>query len=733
MFNTMRMGTKVLAGFGAAVVIALVVGGAGYTSAANISKELDDVANADFPGAQALAKIDEAQTATARNVNALFIERADRAMREKSFADLRAAFQRMDEGWSAYEGLPRSDEATAVWRAMATPWGEWRRAMESTQAALERRERLLERGVTGSELTTVQEECWEAFTQARGRFDAATSAISKVHEQTAKDVASGKAQAEAAVRAGNTTIALAIALGAALLLAIGVFLSRSVGAVIRSLLSESGKLTDAVKQGRLTVRGDAPAVNFEFRGIVEGMNATMDAFAKPIAVTADYVDRISKGDIPPKITDTYEGDFNAIKQNLNQCIDAVAALVQDSRGLAEAAVAGKLSTRADASRHQGDFRRIVEGVNHTLDAVLGPITEAATVLEKLAARDLRARVKGSYEGDHARIKDALNATADALHDALAQVAQAVEQVSSASAQIASSAQSVADGASEQASSLEETSSQLESMAATSKVATDNAMQANGLAQQAKGAATDGAAAMDQMSGAMGKIRASAEGTSQIIKDINEIAFQTNLLALNAAVEAARAGEAGRGFAVVAEEVRSLALRSKEAATKTEELIRQSVKEASDGEVTSRHVSAKLAEIVSGVTKVTDIVAEITASAKEQVQGIAQVNTAVAQMDKVTQQNAANSEESSSAAQELSAQSEELAAMVGTFQLERAVASAARVSAPAVRATARSAPSRPAPAAPAKAPKAKNGAHGNGALALRPEQIIPLDSESFQEF
>ena len=151
------------------------------------------------------------------------------------------------------------------------------------------------------------------------------------------------------------------------------------------------------------------------------------------------------------------------------------ALVTDAKLLATAAVEGRLATRADPSRHPGDFRKVVEGVNATLDAVLAPVNEAAGVLEKLAARDLRSRVRGDYRGDHARIKDALNATAAALHDALAQVAQAVDQVSSAAAQIAASSQSVADGASEQASSLEETSSQLESMAATTKVATDHAL------------------------------------------------------------------------------------------------------------------------------------------------------------------------------------------------------------------------------------------------------------------
>jgi methyl-accepting chemotaxis protein len=216
---------------------------------------------------------------------------------------------------------------------------------------------------------------------------------------------------------------------------------------------------------------------------------------------------------------------------------------------------------------------------------------------------------------------------------------------------------------------------------------------------------------------MGKIKASAEGTSQIIKDINDIAFQTNLLALNAAVEAARAGEAGRGFAVVAEEVRSLALRAKEAATKTEELIRQSVKEAGEGEVTSKQVAGKLAEIVSGISKVSDIVSEIAAAAKEQSAGIDQVNQAISEMDKVTQQNAASAEESSSAASELNGQSEELAAMVASFKLTRG-GPAAKTVKPTIR------QSGPPMVAPRKAPVAAkiNGKSNKAQLA----EAFPMD-------
>ena len=385
------------------------------------------------------------------------------------------------------------------------------------------------------------------------------------------------------------------------------------------------------------------------------------------------------------MAEAWPGEFETLKENLNRCIGAINALVDDADALARAAVDGKLSTRADASRHQGEYRHVVEGVNRTLDAVIAPVDEATGVLEKLAARDLTARMQGAYHGDHARLATSLNAATEALRSALVQVAETAGQVTSAAGQIAASSQAVASGASEQAASLTETTASLEAMGGMTKQTADHASTADGLAHTARRAADDGTASTSRLSGAMEKIRASAERTAQIIKDINEIAFQTNLLALNAAVEAARAGDAGRGFAVVAEEVRSLALRSKEAAQKTEGLIRESVHQASEGEAVSGEVSARLAEIAGVVAKVTDTVAEITGATKAQATGIDQVARAVAEMDKVTQQNAASAEESSSAASELSAQAQGLEGIVGSFTLERGGGSAASRATPGSRA------------------------------------------------
>ncbi|MCK4542077.1 MAG: hypothetical protein KAU17_07590, partial [Spirochaetales bacterium] len=170
--------------------------------------------------------------------------------------------------------------------------------------------------------------------------------------------------------------------------------------VIKAVLD----LVTAAKEGRLDTRADLKGVEGAERDLLEGINELIDAVVGPLNVAAEYVDRISKGDIPDKITDTYKGDFNEIKNNLNQCIDAVGLLVGDADMLAKAAVEGKLDTRADAGRHQGDFRVIVEGVNGTLDAVIGPLNVAAEYVDRISKGDLPDKITDTYKGDFNEIK-----------------------------------------------------------------------------------------------------------------------------------------------------------------------------------------------------------------------------------------------------------------------------------------------------------------------------------------
>ncbi len=72
---------------------------------------------------------------------------------------------------------------------------------------------------------------------------------------------------------------------------------------VNGLVAEMGALAEAGVEGKLDVRGDASKFGGDFSGIVQGVNNTLDAVIAPLNVMAEYVDRVSKGDIPEKITD----------------------------------------------------------------------------------------------------------------------------------------------------------------------------------------------------------------------------------------------------------------------------------------------------------------------------------------------------------------------------------------------------------------------------------------------
>jgi methyl-accepting chemotaxis protein len=264
---------------------------------------------------------------------------------------------------------------------------------------------------------------------------------------------------------------------------------------------------------------------------------------------------------------------------------------------------------------------------------------------------------------------ALKKMVTSVGEALIQVRTAVDEVSSGTTQIADASQSLSQGATESAASLEQISASATQIGQQAKSNAETATQASQLANTAKAAAELGSQRMQALNGSMVAITESSGQIAKIIKTIDDIAFQTNILALNAAVEAARAGRHGKGFAVVAEEVRSLAARSAKAARETADLIEGSKGRVDDGNRIAKETAAALAEIVSGIVKVGDLVGEMAAASNEQAQGIAQISQGLGQIDQVTQQNTATAEETAAAAEELSGQAEELRGLIGQFKLK----------------------------------------------------------------
>ena len=301
-------------------------------------------------------------------------------------------------------------------------------------------------------------------------------------------------------------------------------------------------------------------------------------------------------------------------------------------------------------------------------SITGPVQDAVRLAHAVAAGDLTTMVQVQGSNETARLNQTLVDMQERLSSVVGQVRQGAQAVAAASVQIAQGNHDLASRTESQASSLEETAASMEQLNSTVQQNADNARQANQLAASASQVAVRGGEVVSQVVVTMKGINESSRKIADIIGVIDSIAFQTNILALNAAVEAARAGEQGRGFAVVATEVRSLASRSAEAAKEIKQLIGASVERVEQGTAQADQAGATMAEVVSAIRRVTDLMGEISAASNEQSMGVSQVGEAVTQMDQVTQQNAALVEEMAAAADSLKMQAQHLVAGVEVFKL-----------------------------------------------------------------
>lgn len=305
--------------------------------------------------------------------------------------------------------------------------------------------------------------------------------------------------------------------------------------------------------------------------------------------------------------------------------------------------------------------RLIRGITRALH-------NAVQAADAVAHGDLTHPIVIKGQDEVSTVLRSLAAMQSNLSEIVSKVRTGSESVASASSEIAQGNNHLSNRTESQASALEETSASMEELNSAVHQNADNAKHANQLALSASKVAVQAGEVVSQVVTTMRGISDASIKINEIITVIDTIAFQTNILALNAAVEAARAGEQGRGFAVVAAEVRNLAKRSAEAAKEIKTLISTSVERVAHGQNLVDHAGSTMAQVVSGISRVSDVVGDISTASLEQSTGVSQVKEAISQMDQVTQQNAALVEQMAAAASSLKAQANDLVQTVSVFKI-----------------------------------------------------------------
>ncbi|MDX1304105.1 methyl-accepting chemotaxis protein [Photobacterium sp.] len=177
-----------------------------------------------------------------------------------------------------------------------------------------------------------------------------------------------------------------------------------------------------------------------------------------------------------------------------------------------------------------NFNHLLSSLRQLVGNVQGAITELGVASEQLQRRSKESEMAMNQQ----------QAETDSVATAITEMGMTIREIASNTETAAANADRSHHGAMEGLSEVSATKERIRSLSGD----------------------------LSQTSDEVASLSNLSENIGSVLDVIKAIAEQTNLLALNAAIEAARAGEQGRGFAVVADEVRSLALRTRQS---TEEI------------------------------------------------------------------------------------------------------------------------------------------------------------------